>query len=289
MERLLCADQEGAQLWEEAFSDLHDKSQLIQLMLTAEQAARKNQDDRGIVALRAFLIHAPDAFFLSSPMRENREWWHAQIEKHKPMCSFDMLHKCIHASLGFFMYEKITWRDMKHIINWLTRCFLMTKGRLPASDCFFGHIPDENLTDLHSEVEEDGQIDVFLLKSHTLLLALLDPSFDVNSCLYPPLFLVVDENEPHGPLVLETLLWIRPEIQDRRFYDMTAMEYSLVCGDTPFAQILNRHAPQSLDRFLAGHKKMRHWTWEQLRLREIPAHFFKKHAQQECGILTRGA
>ena len=273
MDRLLCAGQEGAQLWEEAFNNLHDKSQLIQLMLTAEQAARENQDDRGIVALRTFLIHAPDAFFLSSPMRENREWWHAQIEKHKPMCSFVMLNKCIHASLGFFMYREITWRDMKHIINWLTRCFLMTKGRLPASDCFFGHIPDENLANLRSE--ED---DTCFLQQNTLLLALLDPSFDVNSCTYPPLLLV------ESPLLLETLLWIRPEIQDRRFYDMTAMEYSLVCAHIPFAEILYRHVGPSFDLSNVRDEKTALWAWEQLRERQIPKRFFKKHALQQCGM-----
>ena len=289
MDRLLYADQEGEQLWKEAFDDLQDRSQLIELMLTAEQAGRKNQDDRGVVALKAFLVHPPEALFLSFPMRENREWWHAQIEKHKTMCSFAMLDKCIHGLLGIFMYQKLTWEDTEPIIEWITRCFLMTKGCLPATDCFFGDVPDENFTELRSELEEG---DIFLLKSNTLLLALLDPSFDVNTCEIPPLLLVVDENELHGPQMLQILLWIRPEIQDRRLrslaYNMTAMEYSLVCGDTSFAQILNRHAPQSMDRFFAcknvrfEHKETALRTWEQLRLREIPARFVKRHALQEC-------
>ena len=300
--QLLSTGEEGTQLWEEAFNNLLElkqnntnqaRLQLMHLIRMAHTAGIKNQDDRGYVVLKSFLDRVPDAFFVSEPVRENREWWYTQIEEHVKICpsTAHMLKKRVQKLLGFFMYQEITWRQTEEVINWLIHWYVNEKNG-QATNYFLGHIPDENLAYLRSEMEATPN--TWLHKMNTLLLALLDPSFDVNSCSYPPLLLVVDENELNGPLVLETLLWIRPEIQDRRHhhlaYNMTAMEYVLVCGDTSFAQILNRHAPQSLDRFFAcenvrpGHKKTALWTWEQLRLREIPAHFFKKHTQQECGM-----
>ena len=296
MESLLCADEEGAQLWEDAFNNLLEakqpdtaRSQLMQLVRIARIAGVENQDDRGFVALQAFLNRVPDAFFLSSQqetMRENRERWHAQIEEHMTTCAetTSVLRRRVDGLLGFFMYREITWRDLPVIINWLTRCFFEASPHRPASDYFFGHIPDENLSRLRTAATPD----TWLHQINTLVLAFLDPSFDVNSCSYPPLLLVVDENELYGPLVLETLLWIRPEIRDRRhhhlMYNMTAMEYVLIYTDVRFAAILHRHFSPSLHRFFAcnGSAEVL-WTWEQLRLREIPEHFFKRHALQECG------
>ena len=295
---LLRAGEEGAQLWEDAFNNLlevkqHDtgeaRSQLMQLIRIAGIAGNENQDDRGFVALQTFLKHAPNAFFLSSHLetiRENRERWHAQIEEHMTTCAetTSMLRRRVHDLLGFFMYRKITLRDMPVVTNWLTRCFSEADDHLTARDYFFGHISDENLSHLRTDMTASPNA--------CLLLALLDPSFDVNSCPYPPLLLVVDENEP---LLLETLLWIRPEIQDRRHhylaYNMTAIEYVLVYADVRFATILHRHANPSLHRFFAcenvqhQHRKTALLTWEQLRLQEIPTNFFKRHALQECGIL----
>jgi len=238
---LLHAGEEGAQLWEDACNNLlevkqHEaRSQLMQLIRIACIAGNENQDDRGFVALQIFLNHAPDAFFLSpqpETMLENSKQWHAHIDEHMTTYAetTSILRKRVHELLGFFMYRKITWRDLPVVINWLTRCFFEAKDHLTARDCFFGHIPNENLSHLRTDMAATP---------NTLLLALLDPSFDVNSCSYPPLLLVVDESEPS---LLEILLWIRPEIQDRRHHCMTAMEYVLVRADVRFAAILHRHS-----------------------------------------------
>jgi hypothetical protein len=98
MQHLLCAEEEGALLWTDAFAGLlkhtsQDRQrahiQLIELVHTAEVAGIENQDDRGCVALRFFLDSVPDEFFLASAStmyRENRDWWRSQIEESMNTC-----------------------------------------------------------------------------------------------------------------------------------------------------------------------------------------------------------
>ncbi len=96
MQHLLCAEEDGAELWSAAFTCLpkvasRDRldayGQLMELLRVAEVAARQNQDDRGCVALQSFLDRIPDKFFcVSAVYEENESWWRSQIEDNTAAC-----------------------------------------------------------------------------------------------------------------------------------------------------------------------------------------------------------